>query len=92
MRGLLHELGLTAYAAASRIIRKRRGGLVARKSRSNQAQKEGFARVFDGFAIAGGIGFFTFFGNHNIMSGFEAVEVLIGVFSSLAMAYIIRKE
>lgn len=58
----------------------------------NTAQKEGLARVFDGFTIANGIVLFSYLGGRVALFDWEVRALILTAFCTLMMSLRFRKD
>lgn len=63
-----------------------------RVSLANRAQREGFARINDGLAIASIVGFASYITGHLHLTQWEAGGLLFAAIGAIIIGYILRKD
>lgn len=60
--------------------------------RVNRIQKDGLARVFDGFTIASGISVYSYLGGHAFMTGSDVFTTFLVGILCVVLAFLLRKD
>ena len=72
--------------------RRKTHNIKPRQTRLNRLQKDGIARVFDGFTVVCGVAVYPYFGGKSDLTDWEAAVTLLVGFICVFCAIILRKE